>query len=116
MDNAKKERLAAAGIDVKDALQRFMENESMLERFLDKFTDDKNFSKLKEALDSGNAEAALEASHTLKGVSGNLSMTPLFDLLTEQVKRLREGNFEGAKNMMDKITEQYNKTVAAIRN
>ena len=34
MDALKKERLAAAGIDVDGALERFMGNDALLERFL----------------------------------------------------------------------------------
>ena len=114
METVKKERLAAAGIDVADALSRFMGNENMFERFLGKFLQDKNFPALREALEKGDKEAALAASHTLKGVCGNLSMTALFDLLTEQVRLFRADDFEGAKQMMEKITEQYKKVTDAI--
>ena len=45
---------------------------------------------------TGDKDAALAASHTLKGVCGNLSMTALFDLLTRQVAAFRAGDWEGA--------------------
>lgn len=114
MDNEKKQRLISAGIDVDDALNRFMGNESMLERFLGKFTQDANYRKLVDALEANDAEAALAASHTLKGVCGNLSMTKLFELLTVQVKAFRDGDFDGAKAQMESITAVYNEIIAAI--
>ena len=114
MDIEKKQRFIDAGIDVADALNRFMGNENMLERFLGKFTADQNYQKLVDALDRHDEEAALAASHTLKGVCGNLSMTKLFDLLTAQVKAFRDGDFDGAKAMMDDITAVYNEITAAI--
>lgn len=114
MDNERKQRLADVGIDVDDALNRFMGNESMFERFLGKFTADANYQKLLDALDAHDEEAALAASHTLKGVCGNLSMTKLFELLTDQVKAFRDGDFDGAAAMMDKITAVYNDITAAI--
>ena len=114
MDTEKKQRLHDAGIDVADALGRFMGNENMLEKFLGKFTQDKNYSALVEAFDKGDPEAALTASHTLKGVCGNLSMNALFEILTEQVRLLREGDFDGAKALMGSITEKYTEIISVI--
>ena len=37
MEQAKKEMLAAAGIDAEDALERFMGSEALLTRFLGRF-------------------------------------------------------------------------------
>ncbi len=37
MDESRKQILISAGIDVDDALERLMGNESLLERFLKKF-------------------------------------------------------------------------------
>ena len=42
MDQEKRKDLEAAGIDVQSALERFMDNEMLLERFLKKFLDDPN--------------------------------------------------------------------------
>lgn len=67
MDENKKERLAEAGIDVENALERFMGNEGLLERFLKKFLNDQNFSKLTVAIGEKKEQEALAASHTLKG-------------------------------------------------
>lgn len=108
-------RLKQAGIDVDDALSRFMGNEGLLERFLGKFLNDQSYSKLCEAIESGDNEAALTASHTLKGVSGNLSMYILNDLLTRQVKAYRDGDPELAKSLMPEITAAYDNAVAAIK-
>ena len=114
MDNERKQRLVDAGIDIADALDRFMGNENMLERFLGKFVADQNYQKLLTALEANDAEGALAAAHTLKGVSGNLSMKRLFELLSEQVKAFRDGDFEGAKAMMGSITDVYNMITVAI--
>ncbi len=109
------QRLTDAGIDVSEALGRFMGNEGLLERFLKKFLDDQNYDALCKAISDGDSEAALTASHTLKGVSGNLSMTELCGLMTEQVKAYRAGAPDEAAAMMPKITEAYQKVVAAIK-
>ena len=70
MDEAKKNSLKKAGIQVEDALGRFMGNEKLLERFLLKFLDDRNYEQLKAAIEEKDRETELRCSHTLKGVWG----------------------------------------------
>ena len=114
MNEERINRLKGAGIDVSDALERFMGNEGIMEKFLKKFLTDQNYQKLCDALDGEDFEAALAASHTLKGVSGNLSMTALNGLLTEQVKAFRSGDNDKAKAMMPEIDKSYRAVVDAI--
>ena len=115
MDQEKRKGLEAAGIDVQSALERFMNNETLLERFLKKFLDDPNYGKLKAAQTAGDREGAVTASHSLKGVCGNLSMTALFGLFTSQVAALREGDLAGAGRLMEEIGPAYSAVTAAIR-
>ena len=98
MEPARKSRLEEIGIDVDSVLDRFMGNEGILTRFLKKFLDDANYEKLKDAVEKGDAEAALTASHTLKGVSGNLSMNRLYELTTRQVQLLGGKGSRGEGN------------------
>ena len=75
MEQAKKEMLAAAGIDAEDALERFMGSEALLTRFLGRFLEDASMDALRGAVAAGDWDKALTASHTLKGMCGNLCMT-----------------------------------------
>ena len=63
---------------------------------------------------AGDPAAALTASHTLKGVSGNLSMPELFGLLTSQVEALRAGDWDKAAGLMPEIDRAYESVVRAI--
>ncbi len=114
MDAMKKERLTAAGIDVDGALERFMGNDALLERFLNKFLADGNYAALSAAVAAGDPAAALTASHTLKGVCGNLSMPELFRLLTCQVEALRADDWARAAGLMPEIDRAYEAVVRAI--
>ena len=114
MDNQRLKQLTDGGIDVNGALVRFMGNEGLFERFLKKFNDDENYGKLKEAVSNGDVENMITASHTLKGVCGNLSMTELFTLFDRQVKELRAGNTDSALALMSEIDEAYQKAMKAI--
>lgn len=114
METLQKERLTAAGIDVDGALERFMGNDALLERFLKKFLADGNYAALSAAVAAGDAAAALTASHTLKGVCGNLSMPELFRLLTCQVEALRAGDWARAESLMPEIDRAYGTVTRAI--
>ena len=74
MDAMRKQKLMDAGIDVDSALERFMNNEGLLEKFLAKFPADPNHDALTAAIAAGDKEKALAASHTMKGMCGNFSM------------------------------------------
>ena len=50
MQELMKEKLMGAGIDVPVALERFMGNEALLERFLKKFLKDASYEKLVAAI------------------------------------------------------------------
>lgn len=94
MNPIRRERLAAAGVDVEDALARFLGSEAVLERFWGKFLEDQNYARLEEAVRDQDWTAALAASHTLKGMCGNLSLRRLFLLFTRQVAAFRSGDYE----------------------
>lgn len=115
MTEDNRQRLAAAGVGLEDALGRFMNNEGLLERFLKKFPEDGNYQKLTEAVAAGDWEAALTASHTLKGMCGNLSLTRLYQLFTDQVDLIRRERYPEAAGMMEDIAQSYAAVTEAIR-
>ena len=115
MDIMQKQLLTAGGINVEDALGRFMTNEMLLERFLKKFLNDTTLPALQQAIAAKDIQAALTASHTLKGMCGNLSMTTLFHLFTQQVTALREDRFSDAADMMPDILAAVETASDAIR-
>ena len=109
-----KEKLEALGVNVEDAMVRFMNNEAMLVKFLRKFVNNTNYSALKEAIAAGDKENALLHSHTLKGNCGNLSLTALYQLFTKQVELFRAEDWDGACAMMDEIEAKYTETIDGI--
>ena len=115
MTPERRKQLEAAGIDVASALERMMGSEALLERLLGKFLDDPQYPALRAALEAGDAEQAVSAAHTLKGVCGNLSLTDLHGLFTRQVDALRAEDLPLARSMMEEITPTYEQVTAAIR-
>ena len=88
MDNFK-EIFAAYGVDYDATLRRFAGNTALYLRVLGMLPNDKSLEKLGVAIDSGNLDSAFEAAHTLKGIAGNLGLTPLFDAVRTIVEPLR---------------------------
>src|SRR5699024_7096273 len=115
MEQAKKEMLAAAGIDAEDALERFMGSEALLTRFLGCFLEDASMDALRGAVAAGDWDKALTASDTLKGTCGSLAMTVLYDLFTRQVALLRASDTAGAAALRPAIEAACRKAAAAIR-
>ena len=114
MDAQVRETLTGGGIDVDGMLERCMGSEAIMGRLLKKFPTDATYARLEEAFASGDAKAALEASHTLKGVCGNLSMTALYGLLSRQTEALRRGDAAAAGTLMEQIAPAYEAMCRAI--
>ena len=110
-----REALEAGGVDVQGALERMMGNEKLLARLLGKFLDDKNYEHLEAAFAAQDAEAALNAAHTLKGVAGNLSVTTVYELAGRQCDLLRAGSPDEAAALMPQLDEAYRAARDAIR-
>lgn len=114
MDDKMIQELRDAGVDVDGASERFMGNMALLERFLKKFPEDKNFGELIEAFDANDTERAFNAAHTLKGVCGNLSLVALFHIASEITEFLRAGDMDSARKKLPGLQEEYEKIMALI--
>ena len=66
MEKQVKQRLEKAGINVDSALARFMGNEGLFLKFLEKFLQDRSFEGLLEAVKNEDARQAFQYAHTLK--------------------------------------------------
>ena len=104
----------AIGGNYDDVLKR-IRSEALIQRFTLKFLADKSYPQLKESLEAKNYEDAFRGAHTLKGVCQNLGFTNLYQPAYELTEVLRAGTLEGSKEWFDRVTEQYNITINAIR-
>ncbi len=114
MDEITRKRLETIGIDVDEALGRFLNNESLMMKFLLRFPSDENFSRLKQALDCQDSTGAFEAAHTLKGVTGNLSMKSFYQQISSLVEDLRGGALASAEEKMPALESQYTQIVSIL--
>lgn len=97
------------GCDVKGALGRVLGDEELYVICLKKFVADDAFENLGKFIEEENIEKAFNESHTLKGVAGNLGITPLYDLLVVIVEKLRNNSSIGVYEDYKKMMKSYNK-------
>ena len=93
-------------------------SDKMIERFVGMFLNDPSYDGLKEAMENVNREEAFRYAHTLKGVSGNLSFTKLFEVSNELTEILRNETAvigEEAYALFQKVEEAYTHTVSSIQ-
>lgn len=81
--------LRAFGANVDEGLQRCMGNEAFYLRLVPMAAKDGGFDKLGAALSANDLDAAFEAAHALKGVLGNLALTPIYAPISELTELLR---------------------------
>lgn len=91
------DELKELGANVDEAMQRFMNNAALYEKMLKKLPNMMKGKQVMEAIETGNIDGAIEIAHTLKGVLGNLSITPLYEAYTDIVALLRQNDMEKAK-------------------
>lgn len=92
--------LDALGVNTKEAIERLNNNSAFYVKMLGKFTAELENHPVMPYLESGNYEEAVAHAHTLKGLTGNLSVTPLYTAYTEIVALLRSNEPEKAKKLM----------------
>lgn len=106
--------LKQVGINTDTAIERFMGNEALYTKMLKKFLNDGTFASLTKAVSENDEKTALEASHTLKGICGNLSIDTLYELFSRQVILMRADKWNEAYSMMTEISETFNKVTETL--
>ena len=77
-------------VNMDDALKRVRGNKGMYARMLKLFLASEDFDKLEAAIGQKDCKTASEMAHSIKGVTGNLSLTKLFEESAALMIKLRE--------------------------
>ena len=83
------ETMREYGADVEEGLSRCMGNEGFYIKLVNMAVSDDGYSRLEDALNRGDLDKAFETAHSLKGMLGNLSITPLYRPVAELTELLR---------------------------
>lgn len=106
------ENLKKYGANTEEALQRCMNNEALYLKLVDRFLEQNAFPGLKEAIYKHDLEGAFHVAHSLKGVLGNLSLTPLFKIIYEMTELLRNRTEMNYQNYIDSYEKSYAELLA----
>ena len=101
-----KDALINYGADYDKGFERCMKNEDFYFKLIKMAVQDNKFSDLKEAIDGNDLDKAFELAHALKGTTGNLSLDPIFDPMSEMTELLRSRTEMDYSEYMQKIYDK----------
>ena len=99
------EKLKTYGANVDEGLQRCMNNADFYLMLVNKSLSGNQVSDLEAAINNNDLQRAFEIAHGLKGVVGNLSITPLYNALVIITEDLR-----------NKVAKDYGPQLSEIKN
>ena len=101
------EKLKAYGANTEEGLQRCMNNEGFYLMLINKSLANNQIPALEEAVNNHDLQRGFEVAHALKGVFGNLSITPLYDVVVEITEHLRNKEEMDYAPLLKQIKERY---------
>jgi len=111
-----RDELENLGVDVAEGIDRVMGDEPLYEMMLGMFIDTVNENHISlEDFDQDDTQELTNRVHILKGMTGNLSLTPLFDGYVEMLGLLRGGKTKEAKAVMEKLLPVQVKIMDCIK-
>lgn len=109
------EDIALLGADTDDGLTRFMGNSALYERMLKKLPGVIEANPVMTFVKSGDLDSALTNAHTIKGVVGNLSLSPLYDNYTKVVELFRGREPAKAEELLERTLEIQRQFMECIK-
>lgn len=108
------QRLQEYGINTKEGLARCMNMEKFYFRMLGMGLKNDSFDKLEKFLAENDLENAFEQAHALKGVVGNLAITPIYAPLSNMTEQLRRKEQVDYLSLYKPIKELRDKLVSEL--
>lgn len=109
------EELKELGVNVDEGINRLMGNASLYEKMLGTFVNMLEKSTVDPDFDSENYDDVIETTHAIKGASGNLSITPVYEAYTKIVDLLRNKQPEEAREVLVKVLPVQEEIVNCIK-
>ncbi len=103
--------LKAFGANIDEGLERCMGMEDFYLEMVELGVSDERFEGLLDLLNKGNLDEAFESIHALKGVIGNLALTPLYETICEITEHLRTREQMDYMPLYEKMMRQRNELI-----
>lgn len=106
--------LSSVGCDTDSGLKRFSGNADLYCKMLAKYPQTVDQNEVFPLLNEEEYEMAKANAHNLKGVTGNLSLTPLFEGYVKIVSSIRAGDYQNAIETMITIQPVQDRIIEII--
>lgn len=110
------DELKELGVDVDKALKSLAGKAALYEKLVKKFPGTAKEYYVSPDFGDSETDDAIEKTHALKGVAGNLSITPLYNGYSDIVQLLREGKPEQAREALKKLIPVQEDIIKCIEN
>ena len=108
------EKLDEYGANTKEGLERCLNKEELYFRLITKAADDDSCLKLKKEIEDKNYDEAFKIAHSLKGVLGNLAITPMYEIVFELTELLRVKKDIDYSKYIEKLLGKRDKLISLI--
>lgn len=108
------EDLKELGVDIDGGLNRLGGNEALYKRLLNTFVKAIRSQAVNPDFDTADYEEVKEKAHAIKGTSGNLSITPVYEAYSQIMDLLRSEKPEEAKALLQKVIPVQEEIVSCI--
>ncbi|MBS7263344.1 MAG: Hpt domain-containing protein [Eubacteriales bacterium] len=103
------EALKQWGANVEEGMKRCLNNEGFYLSLVGRILPDDRLARLEGALNEKDFTKAFELAHALKGMYGNLSLTPLYAPISEMTELLRAKTDMDYTALLERAKEQFKK-------
>lgn len=101
------------GMNTQEALTRFMGNEELFLSFVCQLPEKLDFTAIRQALENQDDNAFYMGVHNLKGMAGNLSITPIHDCTQAILVEFRTSGFKNRTKLLS-LTEEAEEESKAL--
>ncbi len=108
------DKMKELGCNTEEGLGRCLNNEMFYLNLVQMGLKDEGFEKLEEVLKTNDLDKGFEIAHGLKGVIGNLAITPLYNAISEITEELRARKQIDYVPLMEKIKENREKFTSLL--
>lgn len=107
-------RFVSEGNDYASLSERTGGDEELIAQLMQMFLVDESWAEMCTAIEAGECEKAFRAAHSLKGSSGMLGFTALFDRMKVITDCLRNGDIDGAEKAFEATRAEYEKAAKLV--
>ncbi|MBR1472099.1 MAG: Hpt domain-containing protein [Lachnospiraceae bacterium] len=105
------ETLKAYGANTGEGVARCLNNEGFYLNLVKTVPNDTSIASMRDAIAANDLDTAFESAHALKGVLGNLSLTPLLQPVSEITEFLRARKEMDYTPLLEELQQQFDALV-----